>query len=189
MKTAVRGLLLLFVLSACFAYAQQSVIQHIIIVVQENRTPDNLFQDQNLINAGADIVPITTGGKCGTVSVPLIPRPLHDCVNPNHNHDAGWIPAYHNGGMDGACNESYGTGCTGLPACPAGTGHQYCPQYAYAVNNSASPIQPYWDIAEKYGFANYMFQTNQGPSFPAHQFLLSGTSAPDSIQNPDYQYF
>src|ERR1700674_4089579 len=34
-----------------------------------------------------------------------------------------------------------------------------------------------------------MFQTNQGPSFPAHQFLLSGTSAPDSTQNPDYTYF
>src|SRR5207244_8381232 len=30
-------------------------IQHVIVVVQENRTTDNLFQDQNLINAGADI--------------------------------------------------------------------------------------------------------------------------------------
>ena len=36
----------------------------------------------------------------------------------------------------------------------------------------------YFDIATSYGFANYFFQTSQGPSLPAHQFLLSGTSAP-----------
>lgn len=29
-----------------------------------------------------------------------------------------------------------------------------------------------------------MFQTNQGPSFTAHQFLLSGTSAPTSFSVP-----
>jgi hypothetical protein len=33
-----------------------------------------------------------------------------------------------------------------------------------------------------------MFQTNQGPSFPAHQFLLSGTSAPNE-DTPYYNYF
>ncbi len=37
---------------------------------------------------------------------------------------------------------------------------------------------PYFDIAAKYGFANYFFQTNQGPSEPAHDFLFGGTSAP-----------
>ena len=57
------------------------------------------------------------------------------------------------------------------------------------TRTSTIPLQPYWEIAEKYGYANYMFQTNQGPSFPAHQFLLSGTSAPGSTQNPDYTYF
>jgi phospholipase C len=39
-------------------------------------------------------------------------------------------------------------------------------------------LDPYFQIASQYGYANYMFQTNQGPSFPAHQFLFSGTSAP-----------
>jgi hypothetical protein len=38
-----------------------------------------------------------------------------------------------------------------------------------------------------YGFANYMFQTNQGPSFPAHQFLFGGTSAPDFFNDPNGQ--
>ena len=29
---------------------------------------------------------------------------------------------------------------------------------------------------ERYAFASNMFETNEGPSFPAHQYLLSGTS-------------
>jgi phospholipase C len=33
-------------------------------------------------------------------------------------------------------------------------------------------------MAEQYTFADRMFQSNQGPSFPAHQFIISGTSAP-----------
>ncbi len=37
-------------------------------------------------------------------------------------------------------------------------------------------VQPYYTMAETYTFADEMFQTNQGPSFPAHQYLVSGTS-------------
>jgi phospholipase C len=94
--------------------------------------------------------------------------------------------------MDGACvtKMEYGHACPSkYPkyTCPANNlGATDCTEYSY-VNDPA--IQPYWEIAEKYGYANYMFQTNQGPSFPAHQFLLSGTSAPGSTQNPDYTYF
>jgi hypothetical protein len=53
-------------------------------------------------------------------------------------------------------------------------------------------VVPYFEIATQYGYANYMFQTNQGPSFPAHQFLLSGTSAPiydDNDTNLYWQWF
>src|SRR5208283_4177506 len=53
--------------------------------------------------------------------------------------------------------------------------------------NQTSPLVPYFDIAAKYGFANYFFQTNEGPSQPAHDFLFGGTSAPTG--NPSVQYF
>jgi len=36
-----------------------------------------------------------------------------------------------------------------------------------------------------------MFQSNEGPSFPAHQFLFTGTSAPVApgyLQNPLYAF-
>jgi phospholipase C len=94
--------------------------------------------------------------------------------------------------MDGACTTkmTYPTKCNPkYPPypCPANNqGATDCTEYSYV---SDPAIGPYWQIAEDYGFANYMFQTNQGPSFPAHQFLLSGTSAPGSTQNPDYTYF
>ena len=38
-------------------------------------------------------------------------------------------------------------------------------------------MQPYLDLVHAYGWGNYMFQTNQGPSFPAHQYLFGATSA------------
>jgi phospholipase C len=44
-------------------------------------------------------------------------------------------------------------------------------------------VQPYFTLAEQYTFGDRMFQTNQGPSFPAHQFILSGTSAPTATSN------
>jgi phospholipase C len=39
-----------------------------------------------------------------------------------------------------------------------------------------SEVEPYFDMASQYTFADRTFQTNQGPSFPAHQYLISGTS-------------
>jgi hypothetical protein len=53
------------------------------------------------------------------------------------------------------------------------------PQFKF-VDNSTGILNPYLELAKQYGWANYMFQTNQGPSFPAHQFLFGGTSAPSA---------
>jgi phospholipase C len=39
-------------------------------------------------------------------------------------------------------------------------------------------LDPYLTLATTYGWANRMYQTNQGPSFPAHQFIFGATSAP-----------
>jgi phospholipase C len=38
-------------------------------------------------------------------------------------------------------------------------------------------------MAEQYTFGDRMFQTNEGPSFPAHQFILAGTSAPTATSS------
>src|SRR5207249_3227178 len=59
---------------------------------------------------------------------------------------------------------------------------QPCPPKAAFgyVDNSDNSVQPYLDLVQSYGWGNYMFQTNQGPSFPAHQFLFGATSAPSA---------
>ena len=62
-------------------------------------------------------------------------------------------------------------------SCP--TGMTEC---TFAYVNPAD-VQPYLQLAEQYTFADRMFQTNQGPSMPAHQFIISGTSAPTMGSN------
>jgi hypothetical protein len=101
-------------------------------------------------------------------------------------------PRNDGGKMDGVCTTTVGYSFPCPPSagpymCPANSNNATdCTEYAYV---SDPAIAPYWQIAEDYGFANYMFQTSQGPSFPAHQFLLSGTSTPDGNQNPLYTTF
>jgi hypothetical protein len=56
--------------------------------------------------------------------------------------------------------------------------HAICPPeavrpFGYVPRNE---VEPYYVMASRYAFANDMFQTNEGPSFPAHQYILSGTS-------------
>ena len=37
-----------------------------------------------------------------------------------------------------------------------------------------SDVQPYWTLAQQYTIADDMFQSNGGPSFAAHQYLIAG---------------
>jgi phospholipase C len=46
-----------------------------------------------------------------------------------------------------------------------------------------SDVAPYITMAQRYGWANFMFQTNQGPSAPSHQFIFGGTSAPSAVDD------
>jgi len=181
------------VLSASLAYTQtqyNTPFQHVIVVVQENRTPDNLFQDQVLINKGAEVA---QNGLCHGTVIPLTPFELNACFDPNHSHQPGWLKTYDKGLMDGACDTvtEYNPGCV-VPSC-SDTKYQFCPQYTYVPNTKYDGVHgildPYYQVAEQYGFANYMFQTNQGPSFPAHQFLFTGTSAPAPYPNNYYDWF
>lgn len=148
-----------------------SPISHVVIIVQENRTPDNLFQDPVLIARGADIA--QSGVDSRGETIPLSPVPLANKYDLLHAHIA-FERMYDGGKMDGA-DLIPATCIDGLKRC----GPQH-PQFGYVP---PSEVQPYFSIAEQYTFADRMFQTNQGPSYPAHQFILSGTSAPSPGSN------
>jgi len=141
-------------------------IQHVVVIVQENRTPDNLFHDPALIAKGADIA--SSGVNSSGQTIQLTPTSLGIDYDLDHEHSA-FLQIYDNGKMDGA-NQVKIYCSSGATKCPPPN-----PQFMYV---QASEAAPYFQMAEHYAFGDRMFQTNQGPSFPAHQFLISGTSAP-----------
>lgn len=143
-------------------------IEHVVVIIQENRTPDNLFHDPVLMRRGADIA--TGAVNSSGAKVPLEPTPLGVNYDLNHSH-SGFLNMYHGGKMDGPNNVTF---CDAPP----------CEHAAFKYVR-ASDVTPYFQMAEQYTFGDRMFQTNQGPSFPAHQFLISGTSAPTS-KSPDF---
>jgi phospholipase C len=163
---------LLFSLGACLGptpAAPPAVIQHIVVIFQENRTPDNLFHDSVLISRGADIA--SSGVNSRGQTIPLSPINLGTTGSNPQNYDLGhnhssFVSMYDSGKMDGAdLIPCVGALCRAHPN----------PQFMYV---DPSDVQPYFALAEQYTFGDRMFQTNQGPSFPAHQFIISGTSAP-----------
>ena len=147
-------------------------IQHVVVIVQENRSTDNMFQDPILIKRGADIQNYGINSK--GVKVPLTPVALGTNWDNNHFHSS-FLKMYDGGKMDGA--DKIPLGCQIHPCTPP-----LDRPFNYV---QASDVQPYFTLAETYTFGDRMFQTNQGPSFPAHQFIISGTSAPSAPGKPN----
>lgn len=157
----------LLTMNGCGGSKPFSKIQHVVIVFQENRTPDNLFQDPVLIRAGADIASSGLNSFGSRVQLTRIPLKIHYDIG--HGHFS-FLRSYNGGKMNGA--NRIPVGCIGTKNCAPPN-----PQYAYV---DPADVQPYFQMAEQYTFGDRMFQTNQGPSFPAHQFIMSGTSAPNT---------
>ncbi len=135
-------------------------IQHVIIIFQENRTPDYLFN--GMLAYGANIATTAVNSK-GQI-VPLKPISLAAPYDLGHGHksfveDCDMQPS-NTCKMDGF-DEA-------LPPMYAARPYGYAPQ---------SEVQPYLDMATQYVFADNMFQTNQAGSFPAHQYIISGNAS------------
>jgi len=154
-------------------------IQHVVIIFQENRTTDNLFQglcsNPNSCGTGQNQYNIQNYGYVGTTKVALTPVEeglvtcnAHgkNCYDLGHGHNGFLVDCDWNGtecAMDG-WNPNQ---CSPQP-CPANPQMQYVP---------GSADQLYIQLAQTYAFGDNMFQTNQGPSYPAHQYIFGGTSA------------
>ena len=134
-------------------HAASSPITHIVIIFQENRTPDYLFQGV----PGADIA--TTAVDSYGDTVQLQPISLTAAYDLSHGRGA-FIDDYANGKMTGFDKK--------LPK------KFHLRPFGYAPR---SEVKPYYIMATNYVFADRMFQTNQSGSFPAHQYMVSGTSS------------
>ncbi|MDQ6781297.1 MAG: hypothetical protein M3Z37_09140, partial [Candidatus Eremiobacteraeota bacterium] len=141
------------------------IIQHVVIIVQENRSFDNLFNGF----PGADTS--QTGVRHDGQVVGLVARPFESGgLDIGHFHTS-FRSAYAGGNMNGFDTE----GTFGITS----TGYQPVDgplNYAYGFVPS-SETQPYWQLAQRYTLSDRMFQSNSGPSFPAHQYLIAAQSA------------
>jgi phospholipase C len=178
-----------------------AVVQNVVIIFQENRTPDSLFY-------GLCIPPYGSASACGAPASPIqyeiqtsnwannqvaggVTQPgiidlgTTGLANNPDNYDLGHthkafnqtcdLNASNTCTMDGAAQ--IGTSCTtGAINCPPPAN----PEFYYV---DPDDIVPYLQMAQTYTFADHMFQTNQGPSFPAHQFIFGGTSEPSTGSN------
>jgi phospholipase C len=142
-------------------------IRHVVVIVQENRTPDNLFH--GLRNADIAESGINSLGQ----HIPLAVRPLADSYDLSHSHSS-FEKMYDGGKMDGANLIRVSCAPNVVGCAPPN------PQFVYV---DPVDVAPYFQLAERYTFGDRMFQTNQGPSFPAHQFIISGTSAPSATSD------
>ena len=136
------------------APAPPGPIQHIVVIMQENRSFDNLFHGF----PGADSA--QTGLDQG-VAVALRPTPLGNGPDLDHTH-TGWWKQWDGGKMD-----NFAISGTLLP-------------YSYILPEE---IAPYRTLAHEFTLGDRMFQSNTGPSFVAHQYMIAGQSA-KAAENP-----
>jgi phospholipase C len=132
-------------------HRSSSPITHVIIMVQENRSFDNLFATY----PGADG---TTTGVTHTGKVINLHVGHLAAFDISHQHQ-DYLVDYDGGKMDGFDLSHIGQA-------PAG---QYPYQYV-----DPKDIVPYWTVASHYVLADHMFQTQGSGSFTAHQDLIAG---------------
>jgi phospholipase C len=174
---SVMGIVSLASLAACQAGSQPQIpsasappvpvgnyIKHVVIIVQENRSFDNLFNGF----PGADTVSSAKMSD-GTV-VQLQPHPLNYKEDIDHSHNA-FVAGYDGARMDGFDKEAYSAiGQPGAYTTVAGTaGYKYVQR---------SDVQPYWTLAQQYTIGDRMFSTQSSGSYTAHQELVAGSAAP-----------
>ncbi|HYL26807.1 MAG TPA: alkaline phosphatase family protein [Candidatus Nitrosotalea sp.] len=138
-------------------------IKHVVIIVQENRSFDDLFRGF----PGADA---PSFGYAGKKRVPLRPTRLENPGNIENNwRDA--IGGWDRGKMDGFEREHFYGGPSDFA-------------YAYVPRDETAP---YWAMARRYVLADHMFPTEFGPSYTSHLSLIAAntTIAPKPLAEVD----
>jgi phospholipase C len=180
-------------------------IKHVVIIIQENRSFDNLFATfsgaNGTLTGKAAPMPAPVASACAAEKQPVITQPttvpltkeslvgdgndlphiyvpgyLTECDSANSSHPSASNPCQ----MDGADLTYFG---------PNGEGPKATCLYTYQYVDPQQ-IQPYWDLAEQYVLADNTFQTQGSGTFTAHQDLiaggtvLSGSNDDSVIDNP-----
>ncbi len=160
-------------------------IQHVIIIMQENRSFDSYFGTY----PGADGIPMRNGVPTVCVPNPKGPctRPYHDTADINGggpHSEPNSVADVDGGKMDGFIRQR-------------DAGHKQC-RYANdpacSVRASATPdvmgyhtaaeIPNYWAYAKNFVLADHMFEPVKSWSLPDHLYTVSGWSAKCANRSP-----
>src|SRR5580704_2367156 len=140
-------------------------IQHVVVIVQENRTVDNIFNGF----PGADTA--QSGIDAQGHQHQLRSISFATTCGPSHSHGQ-FVTEFNNGANNGWAQAS--VGCSGSSSLPDGV---------YAFVNRAETAA-YWNAASNYALADEVLQTNEGPSFPAHQYRIAGQAGGHGTDAP-----
>ncbi len=156
-------------------------IQHVVVVIQENRSFDNFFATFPGADGATGGCAEPVSGSDSSSDVPRSHKRSHNCPSGDE-----WVPLkkvplaepcdwghswknvgldYDGGKMDGFSMESKGVAC--------GSGRSGKLTYQYV---NPKDIAPYWTIAQQYVLGDHMFQTQGSGSFTAHQDLIAGAT-------------
>ncbi|MGA2758995.1 MAG: alkaline phosphatase family protein [Candidatus Cybelea sp.] len=131
-------------------------IQHVIVIIQENRSFENFFAGYPGANAPTFGYAIHSHKR---VKVDLHQTTFQTNPNLPHNWESA-IKGWSKGKMDNF---------------HGGPGMNYA-AYAYVQR---SQVQPYWDMANQYVLADAMFPTEFGGSYTGHLMAVAGTDNMD----------
>jgi phospholipase C len=141
-------------------------IKHIIIVLQENRTFDNLFHGY----PGADYAKVGYNHKGNAVQ--LFELPLMTPWDPSHDYE-NWVVEYNGGKMNGFDLETLDYG-SGAPKDFA---------YGYARRQD---VKTYWDLAREGVLGDATFADHRSQSYAGHLYPIAGASGPIDAADPDW---
>jgi phospholipase C len=144
--------------------ATSQPIQHIVMIVQENRSLDNLFATFPGADGATSGYYLNNGQP---VKIALKQMPLNGGLDLNHASQA------YNDACDGK-NTYPKTSCQMDGFNLEGIdGNNPAGNYAYQYINPKD-IAQYWDLAKNFGLGDHLFQTQGSGSFTAHQDLIAG---------------
>ncbi|MBV8066330.1 MAG: hypothetical protein JO113_00025, partial [Candidatus Eremiobacteraeota bacterium] len=153
-------------------------IQHVVIIMQENRSFDNLFR-------GFPNADTQNYGYGHGVKYTLQPWSMTNAWDVNHGH-LQFLEDYDRGKGDGFDLELRGFN----PSCKYPQNHPNCWLFQgksrYSTAFSYVPldeIKPYWTMAHEYALGDHTFASNNGASYISHQYMIAG-QANHVAENP-----
>ncbi len=136
-------------------------IKHVVFIVQENRSFNNLFQGY----PGADTVP--DGTLSNGSSVQLVPVSLATMYDIDHSTTAMFAACDGTGKLPGTKCRMDGFDKERTVNVPPSLKH---PQFVYVPHSES---EPYFDMAHEWVVADRMFQSHLDESFVSHQYIIA----------------